>query len=121
MHLAPGRSAWCLDQSNTNSGHGIPSEALTASEQGCRRSAAAMDTVKDANTGLRKARCRQSLPGGVTARLGGVEQRRDRRRIRDLHAMRYPLHSFLNRAQEEILGAPAGIQDQAEITLTRSF
>jgi hypothetical protein len=36
MHLAPGRSAWCLAQSNTNSGHGIPSESLTASEHGCR-------------------------------------------------------------------------------------
>jgi hypothetical protein len=57
---------------------------------------------------------------GVTARLVGVELRRDRR-IGGLHAIRYPLHSFLNRAQEEILGAPAGIQDQAEITLTRSF
>jgi hypothetical protein len=35
MHLAPGRSAWCLAQSNTNSGHGIPSRALTVSEHGC--------------------------------------------------------------------------------------
>ena len=57
----------------------------------------------------------------VTARLVGVELRRDRRRIGGLHAMRYPLHSFLNRGQREILGAPAGIQDQAEITLTRCF
>ena len=106
MHLAPGRSAWCLAQSNTNSGHGIPSKALTASEHSCRSPQQPRDAVKVANTGLRKARCRQNLPDGVTARLVGVELRRDRRRIWGLHGMRYPLHSFLNRAQgEEILSA----------------
>ena len=36
MHLAPVRSAWCLGQSNTNSGHCIPSRSLTAAEQGSR-------------------------------------------------------------------------------------
>jgi hypothetical protein len=32
MHLAPGRSAWCFVQSNTNSRHGIPSRFLAVSE-----------------------------------------------------------------------------------------
>src|SRR5262245_36147994 len=45
----------------------------------------------------------------VTARLVGVELRRDRRRLGGLHGMRYPLHSFLNRAPDEIL--PASIRD----------
>jgi hypothetical protein len=120
MHLAPGRSAWCLAQSNTNSGHGIPSKSLTAAEPGCRPAEQTgmrsnLPTLDSGKLGAGRV-----CLVGVTARLVGVELRLDRR-IGGLHAIRYPLRSFLNRAQEEILGAPAGIQDQAEITLTRSF
>src|SRR5215469_7232874 len=38
------------------------------------------------------------LPGEVLPGSWGFELRRDRRRLGGLHAMRYPLRSFLNRA-----------------------
>jgi hypothetical protein len=120
MHLAPGRSAWCRTQSNTNSGHGIPSKSLTAAKHGCRLVQQPGMRSKSPTLDSGKLGAGRVCLVGVTARLEGVELRRDRR-IGGLHGIRYPLHSFLNRAQEEILGAPAGIQDQAEITLTRSF
>jgi hypothetical protein len=36
MHLTPGRGIWCFDQSNTNTGHDIPSGPLDAPEHCCR-------------------------------------------------------------------------------------
>jgi len=116
LHLAPGRSAWCLAQSNTNSGHGIPSRPLAASKH-ClalgRQSAtrSKLPTLDSGKPRFRIAQYRQSLPDGVIARLVGVELRRHRRRIGGLHGMRYPLHSSLNPGVEEILTSPTGFRD----------
>ena len=50
MHLAPGRSAWCFAQSNTNSGHGIPSGPLAA------LATAAADSLNSHGRGQRRQR-----------------------------------------------------------------
>lgn len=77
MRRAPGRGIWCLDQSNTNTGHDIPSGHLDAPEHctaGLNRlpKLREFDSEEAQDTGLEG----WSRPG-----LRGVELRRYRRRL----------------------------------------
>jgi len=104
MHLAPGRGIWCYDQSNTISGHGIPSGPLDAPERYCRRPRRLQEAAQA--TSFRHRRGTDRL---VAAWPVGVEVRRYRRRLGGLHGMRYPLRSRLNLGRQNTVAVGSGL------------
>ena len=86
MRRAPGRGIWCLDQSNTNTGHDIPSGHLDAPET----ATAGLNRLPK----LRKFDSEEAQDSGLEGWLRpgprGVELRRDHRRLGGLHGNRYP-------------------------------
>src|SRR5262249_18807302 len=95
LHLAPRGGFWCLAQSNTNSGHGIPSGPLAASEYCVRLAVQRKCRSRDREHSTPESLRRESawcLPPGKS----GLSYAEIIGTFGGLHGNRYPLHTQLN-------------------------